>query len=397
MRLSFRLLPLFAAATLLTGVSLEAQSPMLLRLRNAAAVDRLVVDSAGGLAVSGADGSGGIPASGPGTRMMWYPGKAAFRAGSVTGLEWDHANVGPYSIATGYTTTASGAVSTASGYGTNATGSASTAMGSSTTASGQYSTATGWWSRASGLAATAMGNSTTASGHASTAMGGSTTASQEGSTAMGWHTTASGQYSTAMGRYASTNGMSGAFVYGDWSTVNVLNASAQNEVSFRAAGGFRLFTTNTMTTGAVLHPGQASWSTLSDRNRKAALLHVEGEEILTRIRDVPVSTWIYADQPDASVRHIGPMAQDWHAAFGFSADSLTINSGDFDGVNLAAVQALTTRTDLLRNADAEQAQRIRSLEEEKASLLAAVSALQARNARLEARLERLERAAGPTP
>jgi trimeric autotransporter adhesin len=38
------------------------------------------------------------------------------------------------------------------------------------------------------------------------------------------------------------------------------------------------------------------------------------------------------------------MAQDWHAAFALNADSLTINQGDFDGVNLAAIQALELRT-----------------------------------------------------
>lgn len=40
------------------------------------------------------NGAGGLPASGPGTRMMWYPGKSAFRAGKVNGDQWDAANVG---------------------------------------------------------------------------------------------------------------------------------------------------------------------------------------------------------------------------------------------------------------------------------------------------------------
>src|SRR5688572_33429170 len=53
--------------------------------------------SINGLAVMGTLGQGSIPASGPGVRMMWYPRKAAFRAGVVDGLRaafWDDANIG---------------------------------------------------------------------------------------------------------------------------------------------------------------------------------------------------------------------------------------------------------------------------------------------------------------
>jgi hypothetical protein len=44
------------------------------------------------------------------------------------------------------------------------------------------------------------------------------------------------------------------------------------------------------------------------------------------------------------VRHIGPVAQDWHAAFPLNDDSTRINMSDFDGVNLAAAQAIEART-----------------------------------------------------
>ncbi|MCK5107942.1 MAG: hypothetical protein KAQ83_04410, partial [Nanoarchaeota archaeon] len=59
--------------------------------------------------------SGATPTSGAGTRMMWIPEKAAFRAGEVTATEWDAANVGAYSFAGGYRTKASGGSSTAFG------------------------------------------------------------------------------------------------------------------------------------------------------------------------------------------------------------------------------------------------------------------------------------------
>src|SRR5688500_18691015 len=44
---------------------------------------------------------GGIAAEGSGTRMLWYPGKGAFRAGGINGTQWDDANIGLYSVALG--------------------------------------------------------------------------------------------------------------------------------------------------------------------------------------------------------------------------------------------------------------------------------------------------------
>jgi len=178
--------------------------------------------------------TGATPTSGAGARMMWIPNKKAFRAGEVTGTEWDADNVGNWSFAVGLNTKASGDYSTVMGVGTTASGERSTAMGSQTTASGDYSTAMGRLSTASGWGSIAMGNGATASescaiamgasrasGNYSTAMSDATasgnystamgvaTASGENSTAMGYGTTASGQYSTAMGYYASTNGHKG--------------------------------------------------------------------------------------------------------------------------------------------------------------------------------------------
>jgi len=48
------------------------------------------------------------PISGGGTRMMWYPQRAAFRVGFVNGLNWDKDNIGLFSFASGYSTKASG-------------------------------------------------------------------------------------------------------------------------------------------------------------------------------------------------------------------------------------------------------------------------------------------------
>jgi len=162
-----------------------------------------------GFAVSGAVGSGSIPTSGAGTRLMWYSGKSAFRVGTVDGTQWDDGNVGEHSVA----------------------------FGSNAVASGQYATAFGRTSEATGRASTATGILTTASGDYATAMGNETTASGSAATAMGIGTTASGAYSTAMGHNALTGGQNGTFVYGDNSTDSELRATAPNQFLIRAAGG----------------------------------------------------------------------------------------------------------------------------------------------------------------
>ena len=169
-------------------------------------------------------GSPAISITGGGTRMFFYPRKSAFRAGRVTGEEWNDANIGEYSTALGFNTIASGNYSTAMGSTTEASGDYSTAMGLNTTATTWYSTAMGYSTTASGLSSTAMGSNTEASGNASTAMGGSTEASGLRSTAMGHNTTASGDNSTATGSFTTASGFA--------STAMGRNANAVGNHSF---------------------------------------------------------------------------------------------------------------------------------------------------------------------
>jgi len=95
---------------------------------------------AGGLKLTN---PGEPPVSGTGTRMMWYPDKAAFRAGYVNGDHWDQGNTGFFSVAAGYATTASGDYSTAMGRNTTASGTFSTALGFYTVAPSYMETALG--------------------------------------------------------------------------------------------------------------------------------------------------------------------------------------------------------------------------------------------------------------
>jgi len=214
----------------------------------------LEVTGTDGVLFTGTFGSGTIPASGAGTRMMWYPGKAAFRTGEVTGNHWDNNNIGIHSVAWGYNTKASGGCSIAMGNDTKASGNFSTAMGTETEASGNFSTAMGTETEASGGCSIAMGNDTKASGDMSTAMGYETTASGSYSTAMGCGTIASGNWSTAMGDFVSTNGKTGSFIIGDrsgWSD-DITQSSADNQMTMIFTGGYRLFTNDAANVGVAL-------------------------------------------------------------------------------------------------------------------------------------------------
>ena len=163
------------------------------------------------------------PVQGAGSRMMWYPQKAAFRAGVVDGTQWNKDSIGRYSFATGNNTKARGEGGFATGNQTTASGIYSTATGEFTTASGFISTAMGAQTKATADFATAMGFVTTASGNSSTATGQGTIASGDASTAMGVGSIASGLISTALGNFTEARGGAstaigyGSIAEGNWS------------------------------------------------------------------------------------------------------------------------------------------------------------------------------------
>ena len=310
------------------------------------------VSRAGGVLFHG--DQGGIPAEGAGTRLMWYPGKAAFRAGAVEGVgsnAWDDANIGYHSFATGRNTTASGTWSTALGRNTTASGFGSTALGRYTTASGFYSTATGYGTTASGSRSTAMGEDTTASGSSSTAMGWSTTAIGSYSTAMGDRTTAQAYASLVLGRWNVISGTTGSWVATD--PVLVVG----NGTSAGRSNAFTLLKNGNLTIAGTLTQG-------SDRSVKENFAAVDAREVLEKVAALPIETWNYRTQPD-TVRHMGPMSQDFRALFGLGQDDVTISTVDSAGVALAAIQGLhqlvqeqQAALEVLREENRELAQRV---------------------------------------
>ncbi len=167
--------------------------------------------------------SGSPPVQGPGNRLMWYPDKAAFRVGAVSGYAWDKDSIGYYSFASGLNAKAKGTYSTAMGGQTAALDFGSTAIGFGSVAAGYSSVAIGFGTLATGYGSSAFGRGTIASGEASTALGDITIASGLGATAMGLSTNSSGSYSTAMGYITTASGF-GASAMGS-------RAAASGEVS----------------------------------------------------------------------------------------------------------------------------------------------------------------------
>ncbi len=117
----------------------------------------------------------------------------------------------------------------------------------------------------------------------------------------------------------------------------------------------------------------------SDRNLKENFAPVDVRSVLERLAALPIQLWNYTEEGPA-VRHLGPMAQDFAAAFGVGPDDRCIAGVDADGVAFAAIQGLY---ELLKARDAQLQQRTALLQEE-------IDDLREQNMALATRLEALE-------
>ncbi|MBO2011674.1 tail fiber domain-containing protein [Hymenobacter negativus] len=336
-----------------------------------------------GLLATGNLGYGIIPASGAGLRLMWHPYKAALRAGEVSGAQWDDANVGFYSQAFGNNVTASSFATFASGDGSTASGTASTAMGSNNTASGTGSVA--------------LGAANTASGFCSLAAGYTCRAAGQGAVALGYRTNALNDYSVALGQRSSSNGFTGTFVAADASSTNTFTSTASNQFAARYVGGYRLFTNINANIGVQIAAGGNSWTVISDSTKKERVVLADGNRFLERINRLRLGSWNYRGQDPGTMRHYGPMAQDFYQAFGRDAvgrigNDSTINQADFDGVNLIAIQALYRQVLALQQENARLREQVRRIDNRSATQPAGAATAAAD---LEERLRRLEALLSP--
>jgi hypothetical protein len=107
-----------------------------------------------------------------------------------------------------------------------------------------------------------------------------------------------------------------------------------------------------------------SFNPTSDRNKKENLQAVDTEDVLLKLVKLPVTTWNFIGT-DPSIRSMGPMAQDFHAAFGLSGtEDKRINLTDANGVALAAIQGLNAKLEReLAERDVRIEQQQKQLEE----------------------------------
>ncbi|MHB9287614.1 tail fiber domain-containing protein [Halobacteriales archaeon Cl-PHB] len=205
----------------------------------------------------------------------------------------------------------------------------------------------------------------------------------------GQNNEATGQHSTVLGGYgnsatapnafaAGTNASAdheGAFIWSDTSSGG-LSSLNPNEFAVSAAGGVFFFSNSGATTGVELTSGSGSWSSASSRALKSNVDPVDPVDVLDRVRDLDVSTWNY-DAEGEDVRHMGPMAEEFAAAFGLGDDEGQISNVDADGVALAAIQGLSERLDEKDAKLDRQRDRIDDLEAENDALRSRLAAVEA--------------------
>ena len=131
--------------------------------------------------------------------------------------------------------------------------------------------------------------------------------------------------------------------------------------------------------GASLSYG-GTWTNASSRAYKTGFATIDSADVLARVVDLPITTWTYRDSTEG--RHMGPMAEDFHAAFGLANDDKSIATVDVDGVALAAIQGLAAENVELREESS-------ALREENRALTERLGEVESRNSELEASMAEL--------
>ncbi len=136
---------------------------------------------------------------------------------------------------------------------------------------------------------------------------------------------------------------SDAFIYSDG--VNApYDATNDNifSVSTTGARAVEFYTNGAGTTGVFMNNGDSAWNAISDRKKKENIEEIRAADYLEKLEAIPIYTYNYIGAPKEK-RCIGPMAQDWSPAFSPDPEALYINSGEVQGVLLAAIKALAAR------------------------------------------------------
>jgi Chaperone of endosialidase len=340
-----------------------------------------------GATISGGGGAAGTTS---------YANEVSNHFGTVGGGAWNVAGdgIGATSgnccqlVGGGYRNTATNNAATVSGGASNTAGGAYSTVGGGGGPWGQGNNAEGTYSTVAG------GTNNDAHGLGATVGGGSTNVAYDNYDTVpgGYKNQATGKYSFAAGCQANA-GNPGSFVWSgyDGSNCTTVNSSASGQFLALAPGGFILYSGTGLTTGVSLAAGSGTWSSLSDRHAKRDFEKVDGADLLSKLNEIPMTTWNYNSQ-QPSVRHLGPMAQDLYAAFHLGEDDRHIDDIDGQGVALAGVQALY-RLSLQKDEQIhKQQEQIRALTQSVAAKDGRVDMLAKRNEQLAKEIEQLRQA-----
>jgi hypothetical protein len=149
--------------------------------------------------------------------------------------------------------------------------------------------------------------------------------------------------------------------FGTFSSAFIIDNQANTGVEFTLSATGGLTITGALTQG-------------SDRNTKTDIFDVRPDDVLAKVDSLPISTWRYKGDA-ADVHHLGPMAQDFSAAFGLGEDDRHIAPLDAAGVSLAAIQALNRKVTEKQAAIEDLARRNADLEKRLADLETLVAKL----------------------
>ncbi len=161
----------------------------------------------------------------------------------------------------------------------------------------------------------------------------------------------------------------------------VVNSTSSDAVAVFSSGGTGPLLKGFSPSGEVFdvysdgEVSAVSFNSTSDRNAKENFRALDAKTVLSKVAALPVTEWNYK-QDSAAKRHIGPMAQDFQAAFGLNGgDDKHISVMDEGGVALAAIQALNQKLDdkdremqELRRQNDSLAQQLRQLQSRVESL-----------------------------
>ncbi|MEL7061873.1 MAG: tail fiber domain-containing protein [Acidobacteriota bacterium] len=137
-----------------------------------------------------------------------------------------------------------------------------------------------------------------------------------------------------------------------WFFQNDSNANDPFNISKRGSGGVEFqindrLDANGVATVIVDGSVQATNVVfMSARDRKTAFSMVDPADVLARVSEMPIQTWRYHEEQD-EIRHMGPIAEDFAAAFGLGQSEKHITVTDANGVALAAIQGLLERIETL--------------------------------------------------